>query len=307
MMRTFAFPMLQFFNYPPAHISSQSSKLSGDVVSQQSPEGIYLELDLQRLSRAFRNGKVVRPITILFFTGENPSGGGTIELQSAVLAPQDLTKSGWISRLLGKLAVKNPIQEMYENMEAQGVTSGEEFITAAEKGANNESLIILGDRRMDITMRKMANALVFDTDPRKLMEAESRITAKLKARIPELTKLDETLRREKRELTQEELSMFVEKLKTKELTMELMTEIKKAAPQLHSALVGERDIFMARGMDVVIVSSSLSAVLPPASLEYVPPHTSIQTLVAVVGLGHISGVGNELKRLGWSPFSPNQC
>ena len=131
-------------------------------------------------------------------------------------------------------------------------------------------------------------------------------SAKLKASIPELTQLDEQLKREgRRELTTEELAMFVERMKTKDITMGIMNEIKKAAPELHQALVGERDVYMARGMDVAF-SSSLSSILPPQDVSRIS-HSSLQTMVAVVGLGHVSGVGTELKRLGWQKFIPSQC
>lgn len=316
-----------------AHISSESSRLSKEAVRQSKvklilymkssllytlrillmehalhtqPDAVFIELDLQRITRAFRDGQVSRPITILFFTGEKSSGGGTIELQSAVLAPQNLSSKG-ITRLLEKLAPKNPIQEMYEGLEAQGITPGEEFVTAVEEGVNLGSLIILGDRRMDITMKRIANAIVFHPpDPKAMMEADRNISAKLKASIPELTQLDEQLKREgRRELTTEELAMFVERMKTKDITMGIMNEIKKAAPELHQALVGERDVYMARGMDVAF-SSSLSSILPPQDVSRIS-HSSLQTMVAVVGLGHVSGVGTELKRLGWQKFIPSQC
>lgn len=196
---------------------------------------------------------------------------------------------------------------MYEGLEAQGITPGEEFVTAVEEGVNLGSLIILGDRRMDITMKRIANAIVFHPpDPKAMMEADRNISAKLKASIPELTQLDEQLKREgRRELTTEELAMFVERMKTKDITMGIMNEIKKAAPELHQALVGERDVYMARGMDVAF-SSSLSSILPPQDVSRIS-HSSLQTMVAVVGLGHVSGVGTELKRLGWQKFIPSQC
>ena len=94
----------------------------------QQPDAVFIELDLQRLSRAFRDGqKINRPITILFFSGENPDGGGTITLQSAILAPQNLEKrSRGLAHFLRKIALKNPIQDMYEGLEAQGITPGEE-------------------------------------------------------------------------------------------------------------------------------------------------------------------------------------
>ncbi|KAL7542597.1 hypothetical protein ACHAXR_012237 [Thalassiosira sp. AJA248-18] len=180
----------------------------------------------------------------------------------------------------------------------QGITPGEEFITAVEEGVSQGSLIVLGDRRMDITLRRIANAIVYHTDPQKMIEANRIMSSKLMARMPELAQLEEELKRQKRELSTEELALLVEQMKTKEITMEIMSEMQKAAPQLHQALVGERDLFMARGMDTVFS-------LQPPSLSVSP--TSLQTMVAVIGLGHVSGVGKELQSLGWRKFSPYQC
>lgn len=157
---------------------------------------------------------------------------------------------------------------------------------------------------MDITLRRLAKALVLHTDPQKLVEAERIISNKLKDRIPELTQLEEELKQQKREVSAEEIAIFVERMKTKETTNELMNVMKQAAPELHQALVGERDVFMARGMDTVF-DSSLSSILPPPSVS--PTPSSLQTMVAVVGLGHMSGVSKELQSLGWRRFEPQQC
>ena len=158
---------------------------------------------------------------------------------------------------------------------------------------------------MDITLRRIANAIVFHTDPQKLVEADRSIALKLKARVPELAQWEEKFIRQKRELSNEDMALFVERMKTKETTMDIMEEMQKAAPELHQALVGERDVYMARGMDIVF-SSSLSSFLPlPPSLSLSP--SSLQTMVAVIGLGHVSGVGKELETLGWRKFIPPQC
>ena len=246
---------------------------------------------------------------------------------SVVLAPQNLLgSSSGITRILQKLIPKNPIEQMYEGLEAQGITPGEEvrafhldsnhsvylsclccvpyikFVTAVEEGGRLNSLIILGDRRMDITLKRIANALIYHTNPKALLEADKKITAKLKASMPELTQL----KQERRELSTEELATFVERLKTKDITMSIMTEMKRAAPELYQALVGERDVYMARGMDAIL-SSSLASILPPSSVSGVVYNSNLENLVAVIGLGHIHGVGNELKILGWKKFIPEQC
>jgi len=55
-----------------------------------------------------------------------------------------------------------------------------------EEGVQNNAIIILGDRPMDITLKRIAKALFFDTDLKKLAEADEIITNKMKDRVPEL-------------------------------------------------------------------------------------------------------------------------
>lgn len=122
-----------------------------------------------------------------------------------------------------------------------------QFITAVEEGIYQGSLIILGDREMDVTMRRLANALVFHTDPKRLMEADRMITSKIKERIPELDQLEQVVaKRRRKDISVEELAWFVERIKTKEATVEIMNEMRQAVPELYQALVGERDLYMAK-------------------------------------------------------------
>jgi hypothetical protein len=63
----------------------------------------------------------------LFFAEDNPDGGGVVTVQAATLLPQDLKKGqGGILGFLNKITLKNSIQQMYEGLEAQGITPGEE-------------------------------------------------------------------------------------------------------------------------------------------------------------------------------------
>lgn len=179
-----------------------------------------------------------------------------------------------------------------------------QFITAVEEGIYQGSLIILGDREMDVTMRRLANALVFHTDPKRLMEADRMITSKIKERIPELDQLEQVVaKRRRKDISVEELAWFVERIKTKEATVEIMNEMRQAVPELYQALVGERDLYMAKGMDLMFASSFSSSLSSSQSAS----RSSIQTMVAVIGLGHMSGVGTELVKLGWRKFNPISC
>lgn len=284
-----------------AHVSSASATLAGEVVKEIQPTAVFIELDPQRINRAFRNGRITRPINILYFV---ESKGGQVTLKSATLLPQDFEKN--TKGLFGKFmafAAKNPIQEMYEGLEAQGITPGEEFITAVEAGIQNNSIIVLGDRPMDITLRRLARALLFDTDPKKLVEADKVITQKMKDQVPEIKEWERQMKesgQEMKELSSDEFTILVERLKTKEMTMTLMNEVKKASPALYQALVGERDVFMSRAMDTV-ASSLSSLIMVPSSEE------GGVEMISVVGLGHVEGIGRELMTMGWSKFSPAHC
>ncbi|KAL7449750.1 hypothetical protein ACHAWC_001779 [Mediolabrus comicus] len=105
---------------------------------------------------------------------------------------------------------------------------------------------------------------------------------------------------EMKELSSNEFTILVERLKTKEMTMTLMNEVKKASPALYQALVGERDVFMSRAMDTV--TSSLSSLIMFPSLS----EGGVE-MISVVGLGHVDGIGSELMTMGWSKFSPANC
>lgn len=157
---------------------------------------------------------------------------------------------------------------------------------------------------MDITLKRIAKALFFDTDLKKLAEADKIITNKMKERIPELQEWERQMKesgQQTRELSPEEFSIFVERLKTKETTMALMNEVKKAAPALYDALVGERDVFMGRAMDTT-VSELLPSLISSSGLS-----SSSLEMVSVVGLGHVQGIGRELISMGWTKFTPPYC
>ena len=100
------------------------------------------------------------------------------------------------------------------------------------------------------------------------------------------------------------VSHFLRHTRTIITSTNFNTLILCAAPELYQALVGERDVYMARGINA---KRCLALVLPPSSVSGVVHNANLENLVAVIGLGHIHGVGNELKALGWKKFIPEQC
>lgn len=156
---------------------------------------------------------------------------------------------------------------------------------------------------MDVTLKRIAKALFFDTDLKRLVEADKIITNKMKDHIPELQEWERQMNengQHTKELSPEQFSLFVERLKTKEMTTVLMNEVKLAAPALYEALVGERDVFMGRAMD-----TTASELLP--SLKYSSLSSLSSEMVGVVGLGHVQGIGRELISMGWTKFTPAEC
>ena len=156
---------------------------------------------------------------------------------------------------------------------------------------------------MDVTLKRIAKALFFDTDLKRLVEADKIITNKMKDHIPELQEWERQMNengQHTKELSPEQFSKFVERLKTKEMTTVLMNEVKLAAPALYEALVGERDVFMGRAMD-----TTASELLP--SLKYSSLSSVSSEMVGVVGLGHVQGIGRELISMGWTKFTPAEC
>lgn len=156
---------------------------------------------------------------------------------------------------------------------------------------------------MDVTLKRIAKALFFDTDLKRLVEADKIITNKMKDHIPELQEWERQMNengQHTKELSPEQFSKFVERLKTKEMTTVLMNEVKLAAPALYEALVGERDVFMGRAMD-----TTASELLP--SLKYSSLSSLSSEMVGVVGLGHVQGIGRELISMGWTKFTPAEC
>ena len=78
-------------------------------------------------------------------------------------------------------------------------------------------------------------------------------------------------------LNKEAISSMVEAMKNRSNVKLLMAKLKSEAPYIYEAMVGERDKFMAEGIDGEAGS----------------------VMVAVVGIAHMDGIERELKDKGW--------
>ena len=82
----------------------------------------------------------------------------------------------------------------------------------------------------------------------------------------------------------EELTTFVEAMKSREKVREIMGELRKVAPALVQVMLTERDAYMATGLD---------------SLQ------NYEIITAVMGLAHQDGVERNLQSFGWKSVALN--
>ena len=77
------------------------------------------------------------------------------------------------------------------------------------------------------------------------------------------------------QMTKEQFATFIETAKAKENL--LMGNLKAVAPEIYGAMIGERDAYMAAGLD----------------------NLKFDSTVAVMGIAHVDGVEKNLQANGW--------
>ena len=92
-------------------------------------------------------------------------------------------------------------------------------------------------------------------------------------------------------IDKQEFNTFVETMKAKENVKKIMGALKATAPEIYEAMVAERDVYMARGLDELDVSLN--------SNEGNAVVKSAATTVAVMGMAHVDGVETYLASKGW--------
>lgn len=138
--------------------------------------------------------------------------------------------------------------------------------------------IVLGDRDVEVTLRRVAEALA-ESDISALMNPDSELEKSLKEMVP-----DQMASNPGGDLNdaqfRQEFTDFVEVIKAKENVRNIMGQLQRIAPAIYEALVGERDAYMAAGLNGL---------------------DELETIVAVVGIAHVDGIEQNLKMNGWKP------
>ena len=187
----------------------------------------------------------------------------------------------------GAKLVGESIKTLYSKLDSEGFKAGEEFVLAIREGLAINAAIVLGDRDVEVTLRRLTEALS-KTDLKKLFASDSELEQSLNSLMPGGGKgsyaLSDSSSGEisKETVSKEQFKEFVETVKARENVRLVMSKLKDTAPELYEAMVGERDAYMARGL---------------ATLD------QFNTMVAVMGIAHVDGVESNLKERGWVPVS----
>ncbi|KAL7466758.1 hypothetical protein ACHAXS_007040 [Conticribra weissflogii] len=323
-----------------AHISSSSAELAGKMVRELKPNVVFVELDAKRVSRAIPGGGASSstPSERGADAGAGDIGGAAMSTTAtngneAVAATtssaaNDASSSATITSVpptptqtegdikpkrfvnpfdiqsklvnVGSKYVGNAVKGMYGKLESEGFKAGDEFAMSVREGLAIGSTIVLGDRDVEVTLKRLTQALA-KTDLRKLLSADSEVEKSMESLLPEGMKKQMVEQQQQQNhpnnltsmgidpsmsIDKQEFNTFVETMKAKENVKKIMNALKATAPEIYEAMVAERDVYMARGLDELDVSLGGNG-------------KSVDTTVAVMGMAHVDGVEKYLAEKGW--------
>ncbi|CAN0251340.1 unnamed protein product [Pylaiella littoralis] len=250
-----------------AHISNSSATLVENVIREIKPQVVMVELDAKRVGSFLEESR----------KGENSAveGGGKDEPPPSKkkrvssfgaffkqLLDPNVTVNDKITDVFAA-ALGKAISKMYESMDQKGLASGQEFTIAIREARTCGAKLLLGDRDVQVTLRRLSEALRSIDLQDLTQNSEMELGMGLEA-------LDGS--------SVESINSSLEILKQRDTMRKVIGFYKKEAPELYSAMIGERDKVMAVNL---------------MSLE------GKQTTVAVVGLAHVDGIEAILMSNGW--------
>jgi len=225
-------------------------------------------------------------------SGPPSSPGGEVAVGAAALsAPKPTPPPKANNNPVTKAAtavVGKQLKGLYSRLDAAGFDSGEEFVRAVKEGKKLGADIVLGDRDVEVTLRRITEGLA-KTDLKAFLSPDSELERTMQEMMPVNTAVQERLAGadNSQELSNEEfkaeLTGFVEAMKTKENVKKIMGQLQRVAPALYEALVSERDAYMAAGLNGL---------------------NELESIVAVVGIAHADGIETTLQQNGWKAANP---
>lgn len=191
--------------------------------------------------------------------------------------------SGVRQRALGVASsvVGSALKNMYRNLGDAGFNPGEEFAVAVAEAQRIGAAVVLGDQDVELTLQRLTQALAVTdlnklNDPQLQSKMNELLGAPSQQTIPDGDLGSPEFR--------QELTTFVETLKSRENVRALMAQLKELAPALVQVMLTERDAYMARGLDTL---------------------NQFECIVAVMGIAHMDGVERNLRERSWQPVMLN--
>jgi pheromone shutdown protein TraB len=291
-----------------AHISSSSAILAGKMVREIKPNVVFVELDQKRVARAGivagRNNANSSAVLSQSTPPESSSTATAVaktETESTTPSTSSVISTPTVEKRnmqgisnpfvnLGSRYVGDAVKGMYGKLESEGFKAGDEFVMSVREGLAIGSTIVLGDRDVEVTLKRLTQALT-KTDLRKLLSSDSEIEKSMEGLLPQEMKnqissgSSDSITMGVDDAT---FNSFVETMKAKENVKTIMTALKKTAPEIYDAMVAERDVYMARGLDELGMNVK---------------NGSVEKTVAVMGMAHVDGVERYLATNGWKEMS----
>jgi len=296
-----------------AHISNASALLVRSTIRELRPQTVMLELDASRIGRLAKNtsNSISKPssmgrsepsrrvVIVASSSSDSPDvppatfvipGPASTALQPPPSDPGFLSKqeegkagflraalgeltrvgSGFRERLvgLGAMVVGQVISGLYRGLDKMGFVSGQEFIVAIDEGRKVGADLLLGDQDVQVTLRRLSDALS-RSELGKVREMES------PTRSPAARELE--ARGIRMGDNAADISVAMEALKERSSVRTLMASLQQELPEVYKAMIEERDAYM--------TASLLGC--------------GSQTIVGVVGIGHLDGIERNLGREGF--------
>jgi len=252
-----------------AHISTVSANLVKSIIDETRPTAVFVELDKSRFR--LPDGNDAAPQVGSARPGWLQAMG---QLRNIILRPDVSWSDKW--RDVNAAVIGYAIGNLYQTIAKQGFKPGEEFLVAALEADRLNAELILGDRPVRTTLRRLSDALnsIGLNDLLKRLE-----TIEFSPRVMDaLTEAGVGDPNDIDQLTPEQLRSLVEVIKQPAVAEEMFESFKDALPEVYTVMIQERDEYMAARIR----------------------ESDQPRMVAVVGLGHMKGI---IKNLGYETVS----
>lgn len=225
-----------------AHFSEQSQEDVAQVINAVKPDVVVIELCQSRHSILTIDESTIANVSGITFEGLKRSTK-KLGLTQGIFYELMINISANISRDLG-------------------MAPGGEFRRAVVEAQKYDSFIYLGDRPVDITIKRVISMLSWSKSIKLLAQLLFTVDFKI-------TKED------------------VEKLKNKDLLATLMLQMAVDYPELEKVIIDERDKFLTYSLQ-----SCAGIIIDQTGIHTDSIVPKRQVVVGVVGFGHVAGIKN---------------